>query len=109
MANAKEMNESGNRVVRNHAFREVVLMSPAHSKLVSSQFHPNTIYGVFWNDGRLINGQMLTKCVDWLVMEGFVALQLQAVHAKFEVVANLIKRGVLFLIIAGNEEERQKQ
>ena len=100
MANAKEMNESGNRVVRNHAFREVVLMSPAHSKLVSSQFHPNTIYGVFWNDGRfcyhqrvaIINGQMLTKCVDWLVMEGFVALQLQAVHAKFEVVANLIKR-----------------
>lgn len=116
MTNAEEMNEPGNRVVWNNALNEVTLMRPTHRELVSSQLHPNTVDGVFWNDKRLshnklvviIDAQMLASGIDRKVVKGLTALQGKTVGRKHKVVANLVKRGILLAVITGGEEKTRR-
>ena len=61
MADAKEMDETGDRVVWHNAFKEVVLVRPAHRELVACQLHPYTIYRIFGNDKCLCHDQMVAQ------------------------------------------------
>ena len=113
VANAEEMDELRDGIVGHNALLKVALMCPAHCELVASEFHPNAIHRIFWNDKCLshnklvvvIDRQLLAQCIDREVVEWLTALQGKAVHAEFEVVPDLVERGIFLPIVAGREEK----
>ena len=53
MGVAEDVDGAGDGVVGHYARKEVALVRPAHRKLVASEFHPNAIHGILWDDERL--------------------------------------------------------